>query len=120
MPWTGTWRNQYGSTLVVTNDAGGRIEGSFRTALRDSGFFVGFTSFNSSTQECVATTTLSGFNCSESMRRATPCLQRRKFLSLGLPRQCSSPNSSRFQEQSSWKFAYTSATRQSRTTLKRS
>lgn len=39
MDWIGTWRNQYGSTLVVTGGAAGRVEGSFRTALPDSGFF---------------------------------------------------------------------------------
>jgi hypothetical protein len=37
--WTGTWRNRYGSTLTVTGEADGRLEGSFRTALGDSGFF---------------------------------------------------------------------------------
>ncbi|MFB4301500.1 avidin/streptavidin family protein [Actinomadura sp. NTSP31] len=36
--WVGTWRNQYGSTLVVTDDAGGRLQGTFRTALGDSAF----------------------------------------------------------------------------------
>ncbi len=39
MTWTGTWRNQYGSVLTVTSEADGRIEGMFRTALQDSGFF---------------------------------------------------------------------------------
>jgi len=38
MTWTGTWRNQYGSTLVITDEAAGRVAGSFRTALPDSGF----------------------------------------------------------------------------------
>ncbi|QKG24916.1 avidin/streptavidin family protein [Actinomadura verrucosospora] len=36
--WTGTWRNQYGSTLAITDDAGGRLQGTFRTALGDSAF----------------------------------------------------------------------------------
>jgi hypothetical protein len=36
--WVGTWRNQYGSTLVVTDDGGGRLQGTFRTALGDSAF----------------------------------------------------------------------------------
>lgn len=39
MKWVGTWRNQYGSTLRITSDGGNRIEGLFRTALKDSGFF---------------------------------------------------------------------------------
>jgi hypothetical protein len=37
--WTGTWRNQYGSILRITDEVDGRLEGSFRTALSDSGFF---------------------------------------------------------------------------------
>jgi hypothetical protein len=36
--WAGEWRNQYGSVLTVTDDAGGRIRGTFRTALDDSAF----------------------------------------------------------------------------------
>src|SRR5689334_19321512 len=39
MSWVGTWKNQYGSTLEITNDADGRIFGEFRTALEDSGFY---------------------------------------------------------------------------------
>jgi hypothetical protein len=38
MSWKGTWRNQYGSILEITDDADNRIVGSFRTALEDSGF----------------------------------------------------------------------------------
>jgi hypothetical protein len=38
MTWTGTWRNQYGSTLQIDDEADHRIEGSFRTALEDSAF----------------------------------------------------------------------------------
>ena len=38
MTWTGLWRNQYGSTLAITDEADGRLQGSFRTALPDSGF----------------------------------------------------------------------------------
>lgn len=37
-PWAGEWRNQYGSTLTITDDAGNRIRGTFRTALDDSAF----------------------------------------------------------------------------------
>jgi Avidin family len=36
--WIGQWQNQYGSVLTVTDDADGRIMGSFRTALGDSAF----------------------------------------------------------------------------------
>ena len=39
MSWLGTWRNQYGSTVTITGEAGGRIEGSFRTAIESSPFF---------------------------------------------------------------------------------
>jgi len=37
--WVGNWRNQFGSILRITDDANGRIEGNFETALDDSGFF---------------------------------------------------------------------------------
>jgi avidin family protein len=37
--WKGTWRNQYGSTVVITDDEGGIIRGVFKTALTDSSFF---------------------------------------------------------------------------------
>ena len=37
--WKGTWRNQYGSTVVIADDANGIIRGVFKTALRDSSFF---------------------------------------------------------------------------------
>lgn len=36
--WTGEWRNQYGSALRITDDSAGRLTGTFRTALGDSGF----------------------------------------------------------------------------------
>jgi avidin family protein len=36
--WKGTWRNQYGSTVVI-DDTNGVIRGVFRTALEDSSFF---------------------------------------------------------------------------------
>ncbi len=36
--WTGQWRNQHGSILIITNDARQRIQGTFRTALGDSAF----------------------------------------------------------------------------------
>lgn len=39
MTLVGKWRNQYGSILEITRDSDHRIEGSFRTALDDSGFF---------------------------------------------------------------------------------
>ena len=39
MNWVGKWRNQYGSTLVITDDEKGVIRGVFSTALRDSAFF---------------------------------------------------------------------------------
>lgn len=39
MTWIGTWKNQYGSALTITDDAQGRIVGTFRTALEDSSFF---------------------------------------------------------------------------------
>jgi hypothetical protein len=38
MGWIGTWRNQYGSVVEITAESGGRIEGTFRTALPDSAF----------------------------------------------------------------------------------
>jgi hypothetical protein len=39
MTWRGTWRNQYGSILEITDDSDGKIAGTFRMALEDSGFF---------------------------------------------------------------------------------
>jgi Avidin family len=36
--WIGEWRNQYGSTLIIRDDANQRLAGTFRTALGDSGF----------------------------------------------------------------------------------
>jgi hypothetical protein len=36
--WVGTWQNQYGSTLTITDDADERLRGSFLTALQDSAF----------------------------------------------------------------------------------
>src|ERR1043166_5135747 len=39
MSWVGTWKNQFGSIVEITSEAGGRIEGTFQTALEDSGFF---------------------------------------------------------------------------------
>jgi hypothetical protein len=39
MNWKGKWRNQYGSVVEITDDAGNRIAGTFRTALADSGFY---------------------------------------------------------------------------------
>lgn len=37
--WKGTWRNQYGSTLRITDETENRISGTFSTALRDSRFY---------------------------------------------------------------------------------
>lgn len=37
--WVGSWRNQFGSVLRIISDAEGRIEGTFETALEDSGFY---------------------------------------------------------------------------------
>lgn len=39
MTWVGSWQNQYGSVLEITSEANGRIEGSFRTALKDSSLY---------------------------------------------------------------------------------
>ena len=39
MTWKGKWQNQYGSIVDITDDADRRISGTFRTALRDSGFY---------------------------------------------------------------------------------
>jgi hypothetical protein len=39
MNWKGKWRNQYGSTVDITDDANHRIAGTFKTALKDSGFY---------------------------------------------------------------------------------
>lgn len=39
MSWTGTWRNQYGSTLTIIDDRDGSIKGTFKTALPDSAFY---------------------------------------------------------------------------------
>ncbi|ACU75307.1 conserved hypothetical protein [Catenulispora acidiphila DSM 44928] len=36
--WVGTWHNQYGSRLTITDESDHRIQGSFRTALGDSAF----------------------------------------------------------------------------------
>jgi hypothetical protein len=39
MNWTGTWQNQYGSVLKISDDGRNQISGTFRTALKDSGFY---------------------------------------------------------------------------------
>lgn len=39
MSWLGTWRNQYGSVVEITDEADHAIKGVFRTALKDSGFY---------------------------------------------------------------------------------
>ena len=39
MTWKGKWRNQYGSIVDITDDSSRRISGTFKTALRDSGFY---------------------------------------------------------------------------------
>src|SRR5579884_3766705 len=33
MTWIGSWRNQYGSVLEITDESNGRIEGRFRSAV---------------------------------------------------------------------------------------
>jgi len=33
MTWIGSWRNQYGSVLEITDESNGRIEGHFRSAV---------------------------------------------------------------------------------------
>jgi len=38
MRWVGKWQNEYGSILSITDDSEGKISGTFRTALGDSGF----------------------------------------------------------------------------------
>ena len=38
MTWIGTWRNQHGSTVVITSEGGGLIEGFFRTGVEPSAF----------------------------------------------------------------------------------
>lgn len=39
MSWIGVWKNQFGSVVEIASEANGRIEGSFRTALKDSAFY---------------------------------------------------------------------------------
>lgn len=39
MQWIGTWRNQYGSLVEITDEVHGHIRGTFRTALADSSFY---------------------------------------------------------------------------------
>lgn len=39
MAWVGKWKNQFGSIVEITSEADGRIEGTFKTALSDSGFY---------------------------------------------------------------------------------
>jgi avidin family protein len=39
MQWIGTWRNQYGSLLEITDESNWQIRGAFRTALKDSRFY---------------------------------------------------------------------------------
>lgn len=39
MNWLGKWQNQYGSVLEITEVAGHKITGQFKTALTDSGFY---------------------------------------------------------------------------------
>jgi hypothetical protein len=38
MTWIGTWKNQYGSILEITEERENRVTGTFVTALGDSGF----------------------------------------------------------------------------------
>lgn len=39
MTWAGTWWNRYGSTVVITQEVEGHIEGRFRTALEISALY---------------------------------------------------------------------------------
>jgi hypothetical protein len=39
MNWKGQWRNQYGSIVNIADDSNHRISGTFKTALKDSGFY---------------------------------------------------------------------------------
>jgi hypothetical protein len=39
MTWLGKWQNQYGSILEIISDSNHRIGGTFRIALKDSGFY---------------------------------------------------------------------------------
>src|ERR1700755_873340 len=39
MSWLGKWKNQFGSIVEITGEANERFEGTFRTALKDSGFW---------------------------------------------------------------------------------
>jgi hypothetical protein len=39
MSLVGRWRNQFGSIVEITKDSDHRIEGTFSTALDDSGFY---------------------------------------------------------------------------------
>jgi len=39
MDWKGKWRNQYGSIVSIVDDANHWISGTFKTALKDSGFY---------------------------------------------------------------------------------
>lgn len=39
MTWKGSWRNQYGSLLRITEDGANLIKGTFTTVLKDSGFY---------------------------------------------------------------------------------
>ena len=39
MSWLGKWKNQFGSIVEITSEANERIEGTFKTALKDSGFY---------------------------------------------------------------------------------
>jgi hypothetical protein len=36
--WTGTWINEYGSLLRITDERDGHVQGTFTTALDDSSF----------------------------------------------------------------------------------
>ncbi|AYF77874.1 hypothetical protein D7D52_33215 [Nocardia yunnanensis] len=36
--WKGSWRNEYGSRLTITDDSDGRLTGTSETALGDSAF----------------------------------------------------------------------------------
>jgi avidin family protein len=39
MRFLGKWRNEYGSLVEITDESGGQIKGTFKTALEDSSFY---------------------------------------------------------------------------------
>ncbi|MGX1108378.1 MULTISPECIES: avidin/streptavidin family protein [Bradyrhizobium] len=91
MTWVGRWKNQYGSIVEITSEANGRIEGTFRTALADSGFYgqtvaivgvhqgncIGFSSVGSSATGDRVVSYNACFAIKKSKRRGLSCRTRR-------------------------------------------